>query len=186
MLINFNKSDSRAQVYESARSKFMDGLHAHNHCAHENKAFIPAFAFNDEQLRLVLCHRAWRYVHHNGTPPEFWDYEAVNKMATEKALAGHDIDDAAPDRQREMQADHRKAVRRAGGYMELQASIAFKSWRLGMPSPEVAVACRVSPWMVRQSLRRLRGIAARLGFEVGRRHHSLRAGTYNPSNGISA
>jgi hypothetical protein len=163
-------------INNNATGQSDEGLFVSHNDVTQRNAFVPPFAFNDEQLRLVLCYRAWRYVHHHAEPPTSWNYEACNKAATKRALAGYDIDETAVE-QIEIQNDHKKAVRRAGGYMELQASIAFKSWRLGMPSPEVALACRVSPWQVRQSLRRLRGIAAKLGFDVGRRHHSLRAGT---------
>ncbi|HLX83780.1 MAG TPA: hypothetical protein VKR59_07770 [Terriglobales bacterium] len=144
--------------------------------------FIPPFSFNDEQLRLVICHRAWRYIHGVGAPPDTFDYEclndyaSLNKSATKKARSGYDIDSAAPERQHEILSAHIKAVRRAGGYMELQLAIAWRAWRQGQPSPEIAASLGVSPWMVRQSLRRLRGIAGKLGFDVGRRVHNLRVG----------
>jgi hypothetical protein len=162
--------------------KFNDGLRptdGHVVETSHNFAFVPPFAFNDEQLRTVLCHRAWRYVHQNQLAPASWDYAAVNRAATKKALAGHPIDAGAPEIQHQLQDKHIAAIKRAGGYMELQASIAYRAWREGHPSTEVAASLGVSPWMVRQSLRRLRAIGSRLGLEVGRRVHNFSNGDYD-------
>lgn len=186
LFVNLRKKFSRQQLYNSGLSRFNDDLKPSNKFkAARNESFVPPFAFNDDQLRMVLCHRSWRYLHTHKEAPASWDYAAVNKDATSKALAGYEIDVDAGEIQREAQAKHIAAVKCAGGYMELCAAIAWRSWRLGMPSPEVAASLGVTPWMVRQSLRRLRGIAASLGFEVGRRHHSLRSGLSSPSNGWS-
>jgi hypothetical protein len=141
--------------------------------------YIPPFAFNDEQLRHVLCSRAYRYVHHSQPVPMTWDYVAVNEEATVMALAGHEIEAGAPEVQHDIQDRHIAAIKRAGGYLELQAAIAWRSWREGMPSPAVAESLGVSPWMVRQALRRLRAIASKLGYEVGRRHHSFSESAYD-------
>jgi hypothetical protein len=183
MLVKDYKKFSRQGLLTTRQSggrDFTDHLRSNAHYnAALNCSFIPPFCFNDEQLREVLCHRAWRYVHHSRPAPTSWNYEAVNREATKIALAGHEIEASAAEIQHEMQDRHIAAIKRAGGYMELQASIAYRSWREGMPSTEVAVSLGVSPWMVRQSLRRLRAIAAKLGYEVGKRHHSFGDDLYN-------
>jgi hypothetical protein len=141
--------------------------------------FLPPFAFSDDQLQTVLRHRAWRYVYQSKPTPKVWDYADVNAAATAKALAGHAIEPSASSVQHDNQEKHIEAVRRAGGYVELQAAIAWRAWREGNPSTDVASALRVSPWMVRQSLRRLRAIASRLGFDVGRRVHNFSNSAYD-------
>lgn len=171
---------------QSQALNMTDELHLSNCNESRNFNFVPAFAFDDEKLRHVLRARAWRYVHQCKPCPANWDYAAINSAATKKAKSGYEIDADAPDIQHENHEKHIAAINRAGGYMEIQAAIAFKSWRLGMPSPDVATDLGMSPWQVRQILRRLRAVAARLGYEVGKRHHSLRANTYSPSNGWSA
>jgi len=179
MKSNFYKQHQREGLLASSTTgwKFVDNLEMSNRRAAHNFAFIPPFAFQDEQLKAVLRHRAWRYVHSNTPIPASWDYAAINLAATKKALRGHEI--VGPDQQHALQDKHIAAVKRAGSYMALQSSIAWRSWRLGMPSTEVAFSLCVSPWMVRQALRRLRAIAAGLGYECGRRHHSFGDDNYN-------
>jgi hypothetical protein len=183
MIVNLRKKESRQGLLSSnqrGRRDFIDCIRYNdNYRAAQNFAFVPPFCFDDEQLREVLCVRAWRYVHKGRVAPVSVDYEALNGEATKMALAGHEIEAGAPEIQHEIQDRHIAAIKRAGGYMELQASIAYRSWREGMPSTEVAVSLGVSPWMVRQSLRRLRAIAATLGYEVGKRHHSFGDDLYN-------
>lgn len=133
-------------------------------------AWVPPFALNDKQLQQTLLLRAWRYVHNRGIPPA--DLHKINADATAKALKGSCVAADAPAIQREMVRKHIAAVRRAGGYMQLHAAIAFRSWRLGMSSVEVAESLGMTPYAVRVALWRLRDAAKKLGFDVGRVGHT--------------
>jgi hypothetical protein len=96
----------------------------------------------------------------------------LNQQATAKALKGHKIGTDAAAIQHEIQASHKAAVRRAGGYLELQAAIAYRSWRLGQSSPIVAESVGMTAWAVRAVLNRLRVAARELGYDTGRAGHS--------------
>ena len=60
-------------------------------------------------------------------------------------------------------------------------AIAFRSWRLGMDSVEVAETLGTTPQAVRVYLWRFRDIAKRLGFEVGRAGHTAGMTRKKPS-----
>jgi hypothetical protein len=140
------------------------------HRAENPAAWVPPFALNDKQLQQVLLLRAWRYVHNRGIPPT--DLNKINADATAKALKGNSIAADAPAIQREMVKAHIAAVRKAGGYLQLHAAIAFRSWRLGMTSVEVAESLGMTPYAVRVALWRLRDAAKKLGFDAGRVGHT--------------
>jgi uncharacterized protein (DUF433 family) len=144
-----------------------DRMHTESHKA-KPTAWVPPFALNDKQLQAVLLRRAWRYAFHLLPFPENVNREELNRAATGKALKGYAIKPGAPPVQHEMRDRHIAAVRRAGGYMELQAAIAFRAWRLGQDSVAVADSLGMTPWAVRVQLWRLRDVAKKLGFEVGR------------------
>jgi hypothetical protein len=135
------------------------------------RPWCPPFALNDSQLQQVLLLRAWRYTHNRGIPAAA-DRDKINRRATALALRGNVVSADVPQIQREIVEKHRAAVRRAGGFLQLHAAIAFRSWRLGMDSVEVAESLGMTPWSVRQSLWRLRAVAKLLGFDVGRAGHS--------------
>ncbi len=73
----------------------------------------------------------------------------------------------------ELRQRHIDVVKRAGGYMELLAAIAYLAWRMGWRSPEIAESPDVSPVKVRMTLSRLLSIARQLGLDCGQPHSSL-------------
>lgn len=125
------------------------------------------FAMNDRQFQRVLLVKAWRFIHMRGPAPEKIDREEINRLATEKALRGHAIRKSAPDVQHKMLEDHKAAIRRAGGFLELWAAVAYRYWKLSMDSVAVAESLGITPWSVRQMIWRLRQVAKQLGFDVG-------------------
>ncbi|HEY2495434.1 MAG TPA: hypothetical protein VGK24_00060 [Candidatus Angelobacter sp.] len=135
-------------------------------------AWVPPFALNDKKLQKVLLSRAWRYVHGSRPVPETINRDEINKAATARALRGHEINKFASAIQHEIVEKHRAAVRKAGGFLQLYASIAFRSWRLGMDSVSVGASVGMTPQAVRQALWRMRDVAKRLGFDVGRAGHT--------------
>jgi hypothetical protein len=88
------------------------------------------------------------------------------------ALQPHKIRSESPQIQREMNIMHIQAIVRAGSYLALQSSIAYKRWRLGEDSVTIAEELGLSPAAVRIGLVRLRDIAKKLGFDIGQEHHS--------------
>src|SRR5258707_291666 len=143
--------------------------------------WVPPFALNNKQVQRVLLVRAWRYVHGGVMPlPENVSREHLNQAATAKVRAGNRISKDAPAIQHELVQTHRAAVRRAGGYLQLQAAIVFRAWRLRMDSVAVAESLSITPYHVRITLCRIRAVAKELGFEVGRAGH--RAGTNKNRN----
>jgi hypothetical protein len=122
--------------------------------------YIPAFSMSDQSLRLVLASRMWTYVKGGRVrrvPERFLrNWKALRKLVDAKV----------------------KKLRRAGSHfpapvsMEIQAAIAYRSWRLGENSPTIAAALHVSPFMVRTTLDRVRKTAEKIGLEIGFEHHS--------------
>jgi hypothetical protein len=96
-------------------------------------------------------------------------------VATQLALRGWKID-ASPVQHKNI-VEHIAAVKRAGGYLELQAAIAFWAWRLGQESPTIATGVGLTPTNVRQALCRMKRIAFTLGFDTGAANHR-RGATY--------
>jgi hypothetical protein len=138
----------------------------------QRRGWVPPFALNNEQLQKVLLTRAWRYGHH-GTPlPEDADWQQVNREATARALQPRHISSTCPLLQKAMYTAHIMAIARAGGYMQLQSSIAWKRWRLGEDSVQIAEELGISPGAVRIILQRLRDIGRMLGYDCGLPHHS--------------
>src|ERR1035437_6288635 len=89
------------------------------------RKWIPEWTSSDEKLRKVLLRRIQMHKH----------YSHVNMKAFRLMQA-------------EICAIHNDAVARAGSYAALQAAIAYRSWRLGWHSPDVAESLGVSPGMV--------------------------------------
>lgn len=139
------------------------------------RRWTPAFAASDEKLRRVLLHRAWLYLHGSGRPasaPDDW--KTINDAATKKALELLKTRfKNCPAHKRCESAAHVAAVKRAGGYCELQAALAYRAWRLGHDSVGIAEALGMSPQSVRVNLQRLCNAARDLDYETFPRHYSL-------------
>ena len=76
-----------------------------------------------------------------------------------------------------------EAVRRAGGYLQLQGAIAFRAWRLHQDSITVADSLGLTSMNIRVTLQRLRDTAEQLGFPVGK-HHPTRGTKRRKSNRV--
>lgn len=156
--------------YESTGLDFSDYQKMHTaKRAPRHKDCVPPFALNTGQLRKVLLLRALRYLKgsvraeavHNA------DWQEVNRRATEKALRGYEIRPDAPRVQHEMQAQHRAAIRRAGGFMQHLAAVAYRAWRLNQDSVAVAESLGIQPCNVRAILQRIRTTARDLQLDAG-------------------
>ena len=123
--------------------------------------FIPPFSANDEQLKSVLLHHAWRYINGRACPSEV-DYTLLMELLA-----------ASSGRMKMVGRKHIAAVKRAGSYLAYLTAIAYRSWRLRMTSVQIAKEMGISPTTVRQTLCRLRRDAFALNYDVGRRHLSF-------------
>jgi hypothetical protein len=149
-------------------------MHRESHAARQSR-WVPPFALNDKQLRRVLLVRCWRYVHNQTPVPANLNWKELDRAATAHTLQPHAILPTSPLVQKLMYASHVEAVLRAGGYLEFQAAITYRSWRLGQDSVTVADSLGISPQCVRVNLQRLRDIGRMLGFDCGVPHPSFRS-----------
>lgn len=147
-------------------------MHCNDHGAGHSR-WTPPFALNDKQLRRVLLVRCWRYCHNHSPIPEHLDWKTLNAEATARVLREHKIRAESPLLQKQMHISHVKAVL-CIGYLQLQASIAWQSWHLGMSSVDIAESLNLSPVCVRINLLRLKNVARQLGFDTGEAHPSFR------------
>jgi hypothetical protein len=80
-------------------------------------------------LRRVLLHRAWMYLHGSGRPASAsGDWKTINDAATKKALESKMNFSNCPAHKRDENTAHTAAVKQAGGYLELQAALAYRAW----------------------------------------------------------
>jgi hypothetical protein len=137
--------------------------------------WTPAFAASDEKLRRVLLHKAWMYLHGSGRPasaPDDW--KTINAAATKKGMEIFTTSFAkCPAHKRRESAAHIAALKRAGGYLELQAAISYRAWRRGQDSVAIAESLGMSPQSVRMTLHRICEVARKLGYETFPRHRSF-------------
>jgi len=137
------------------------------------RRWTPTFAASDEKLRRVLLHRAWMYLHGSGRPASAsGDWKTINDAATKKALESKMNFSNCPAHKRDENTAHMAAVKQAGGYLELQAALAYRAWRLGHDSVGIAEALGMSPQSVRVNLQRLCNAARDLDYETFPRHYS--------------
>ena len=165
-------------------------MHTVHRATFRDKRWIPAFANNDKELRHVLAQRAFSYYrafHRRGTNtfeevpetlvadlPALTDLvnQSLKKIEANPKYFG-DSDRGMPDVQLGMHWQHIGAVKRAGSYLALITAIAYRGWRQGWHSTDVAASLGITPWSVREHLYRLREIAGRLGYTF-ERHHSYK------------
>jgi hypothetical protein len=143
-------------------------MHAVQRAQQRYKGFIPKFAASDEKLRLVLSVAAWRYCHGGKIPYQDWvNLSELKRMADEcfKRWQARTLD-GLPDAEKRMLERHRFCVEYAGGWLQLHATVAWLSWRLGYSSPQVAQQLWMAAPGVRMVLYRLNKIARSLGFET--------------------
>jgi hypothetical protein len=156
-------------------------MNVHNRSG-RHKKWTPAFAASPKKLRRVLLERGRLYIS-RGHPLSDW--QTINAAATKRALSP-ELFQNCPDHKRGEHEAHVTAVKRAGGYLELQAAIAYRAWLLGQNSIMVGESLGgMSPTTVRKNLHRLSEVARDLGYETFPRHHTYnrkrKKGTHRPT-----
>src|SRR5216683_2310327 len=142
---------------------------------------VPPFALNGKKLAEVLKLVAWRYVHGGGQLPEGITLEELKRKATNKfaATIKQYQREHLPEYQKQLGEQHAAAVEKAGGYLQLYATLAWMSWRSGMNSVQVAKETGISPVNVRANLQRMRDIGRQLFPEdcPPKSSHAIKAGS---------
>ncbi len=135
------------------------------------KVPAPLFAANDKQLADVIAHRCWRYAHGGCRQMPEVDKKQLKRMTTLqlKQIKDQRRGGEGSDQDYRHQV-HVLNVQRIG-YVQMQAAVAYRSWRLNQPSTEVAASLGLTAYNVRIMLWRLVEVAEKLGYETVRRKH---------------
>jgi len=165
---------------------YKNGMHIHRR-ADGAERWVPEFANNDNDLRLVLAQSTWNYMlRHHRVPDEF-----VNNLGDLKQMAEAYFEHftsrhqgQAPRRRIERIGEkivesiipcdehysnmqvHAITVKRAGGYLERDTAVAYYSWRLRHESPIVGEELGMTATHVRHILGGLCATARKLGFDA--------------------
>jgi DNA-binding CsgD family transcriptional regulator len=133
--------------------------------------WIPSFANDDKQLRLVVAQRVWNYAYKNTgrrfarVPDEFVTDLAKLIALSNTATARLETFSFKTLFMRDSRKAHREAVESVGSYAALQIAIAYRAWRLRWDAKTIATELGTGHNTVRQHLLRLRMIARRLGLK---------------------
>ena len=134
-------------------------------------ARVPPFALNDNCFRKSFCTACGATLTIQVPVPETINREEINKAATAKALRGYPIGKfGVVSSTKYAETSCRRA--QSWRISATACLIAFRSWRLGMDSVEVAASVGMTPQAVRQALWRMRAVAKELGYDVGRAGHT--------------
>jgi hypothetical protein len=162
-------------------------MHTYSH-GQNLEQWIPEFANNDTQLRLVLAQSAWNYAggKKGCVPDDFVHNFADIKQLADSYFNKHadDVRGQSPrrrienvdgkmvtsilpcDEQYNIHKVHVATVKKAGGYIERDAAVAYQTWRLRQNSTSVAEAMGIMPSHVRHILSGLCDSARKLGFDA--------------------
>jgi hypothetical protein len=139
--------------------------------------YTPAFAANDEQVRLVLAQQCYSYACQclQGMTPGRVPDDLVNDREKLEALVK-----CAAEAQRKFNNSssehdtHLDWMDRNGGYLKLRSTVQHRAWRLFQDCVTIAEELGLTPVGVRQILQRLVIAGRRLGLETFPPHHSYR------------
>lgn len=124
---------------------------------------VPPFALDEKKLADVLKLIGWRYAHAGKNMPADVSLAELQRITTERfERYANSARPHMSDFQRNLIEEHANGVRRAGGYMQLFARIAWLSWRQGYNSVDVAKETGVSPVCVRKNLSKMNDFARKL------------------------
>lgn len=142
-------------------------MHAFNIKGRRRREYIPTFAWNNRKFCKVLAVGSWRYAHGRQPFPEGITLSELRRSADTKfnEWAARSLD-SLPEAEREMVLRHVSSVERAGGWLQLHATVAYLSWRLSYVAPAVAEQLGLAAPGVRKILYRLTKVARLLGYET--------------------
>lgn len=146
-------------------------MHVEHRKVQRCQSFIPAFSRNDEQLRHVLALMAFRYANGGGKQKEYFHLFERNLPELERQVEAKFQEwqarrlDTLPVPEKRKYRRHLYIVD-AFGWLGLHAAIAYRSWRLGQSSTQVASQLFMSAPGVRIALWRMNNCARALGYET--------------------
>ncbi len=175
----FNSRSLRVQArftpqgWETTGLNFGDPNHLVRRKVARSSEWIPAFAANQTQLRHVIAQRAWHYTRSKCGRASQVPKNLIDDWKQLRALTDERLkwETSQHSNHAEWQR-HVFDVQRIGGYLAFLSAIAYRSWLLGWTSTAVAESLQIMPTTVRQQVYRLRNTAVKLGYDIGRIHHS--------------
>jgi hypothetical protein len=139
--------------------------------------WCPEFINNDSQLRRVLATAVWQSVNGGKVPMPAGLETNLEELKRLSELRLQNWESRSikgfPETERRIVRRHCFNLRRAGGFLQLFASVVYLSWKLGQTSPDVAEQLWLAPCNVRIIRYRLCQIARKLGFETFVRHKTV-------------
>jgi len=135
--------------------------------------WTPAFASNDKQLLHVLVQRAWQYMHSTRSgkvPSKFLDSKEELQLRLAAVFEERKREWGKPGEHGHWNHEVHKATVERLGYLELQTAVAYRSWRLGQTSTDIAANLGITPANVRTILYRICLVARKLGYKTFTRH----------------
>jgi hypothetical protein len=174
-----------------------------------SEQWVPDFANNDKDLRLVLAQSLWNYTLKHGRVPDelvenlgdlkhlaetYFQRIAANRRGQSprrhlERVGDQIVETVIPcDEQFSNHETHIVTVQRAGGYLERDTAVAYRSWRLRYNSTTVGEELGLVPSHVRHILSGLCETARKLGFDATppRGNHTRgRTRTYRPNSRIA-
>jgi hypothetical protein len=134
-----------------------------------HRSRVSAWSQNEKQFQHVLAQRVWRFCGKSGFVPEKYinDRAALSKLA-DKCVAKQEKNEVwkqVPPAQRLLHETHMAAIRRAGGFMQLQALLMWRAYRDLQDSVQIAESLGITPANARQSIFKANQIARTLGYE---------------------
>lgn len=141
-------------------------MHQTRRAVMRSRRFIPSFAADDSKLRRVLAVCAWRYAYQNRPFDEGASLNDLIRLTDSKLLrvTRTKFIEGACEVVRRGHERQRIVGRR--GFFNTRAAIAYRSWRLGQTSPEIAQQLDMTAPQVRIILYRMNKIARELGYEL--------------------
>jgi hypothetical protein len=145
-------------------------MHVERRAEQRSKRFIPAYATDLENIRKVLAVAAWGAVHPQRPLPDLVEHNADELMRVTDLhvakIAAKAISAKASVGQKVGRQRFVSTYAEEGAWLTTRAAVAYRSWRLGENSCQIAAQLSMSPQQVRAILGRLNAIARKLGYET--------------------
>jgi hypothetical protein len=154
---------------------FQDAVHVEHRGVFRRIRWCPEFVNNKQQLRHVLAVATWRAAHGSKPIPAGLETNLPElKRLSEFSIKKWERDTSGLTQTEQwIVRRHKFNVQRAGGLLQLFASVVYLSFMLGQTSPDVAGHLCITPPNVRTIRYRLCEIARRLGYSTFERHSTV-------------
>lgn len=132
--------------------------------------WVPKFAFDDQQLRTVICRVGLYYNNYWHITPDWAtvDWKRIDRDCTRAIMRRSSR--GMPKYQKATVDQQQRAVRKAGSYLALYIGVAYHYWRRGLDCVTVAELLAMNPPQVRKYAATMVRHARALGFETFEHH----------------